>query len=207
MRLALFCTAAYAGSTVVLGDDTLRTPNLRVDYSGAITIEGVHFHSREHFGESGSRCGTSHAISLSEMQEIESALSVTDKARAGQMALEDVPNINVYFHVIKDTCSTASCGAITAAQINDQIAVLNAAYAGAFTFTLVATDVTTKKAWFNNLAQGSSNEKSIKNTLRRGTAKDLNLYTAKLGEFFSSYFYTICMWFNYVIDTNAINCF
>lgn len=182
MRLAVLCTAAYAGGAAALGaDDVLRTPNLRTDYSSPITIEGVTFHSRQHFGESGSRCGTSHAMSQSEMEEIDKALALSERTRAGQMEVEEaVNNINVYFHVIKDTCSTTSCGVLTAAQINDQIAVLNAAYAGFFTFTLAATDVTTKKAWFNNLQSGSSNEKSMKNTLRRGTAKDLNIYTAKL---------------------------
>ena len=81
--------------------------------------------------------------------------------------------VNVYFHVITNSTGT---GALSAKAVNDQISVLNNAYsASGWSFNLVATDTTANTTWFNN-CYGSS-ESAMKNALRKGTAKDLNLYT------------------------------
>jgi hypothetical protein len=85
--------------------------------------------------------------------------------------------INVYFHVIE---SSASPNEVTNTMISDQIAVLNAAYAdGGWTFVLVSTDVTINDDWYT-MTSGTSSEYDAKYALRKGTAKDLNLYTADL---------------------------
>ena len=93
-------------------------------------------------------------------------------------------NINVYVHVIRNSAGTA--GNLTATQINNQIKVLNDAYAGRtggfatpFKFTLVSTDYTNNSTWFT--ATGGSAEKKMKTALHKGTAKDLNLYTNNMG--------------------------
>jgi len=66
-------------------------------------------------------------------------------------------------------------------QINAQIDVLNAAYSKAgWTYVLKDTDVTANNDWYV-VAPGTSAETKMKNTLRKGTAQDLNLYTANIG--------------------------
>jgi hypothetical protein len=85
--------------------------------------------------------------------------------------------IDVYFHVITDTSGN---GDLTASDVNSQISVLNAAYAGTgFTFNLVATDRTANNSWYTTT--GGSSEAQMKATLRRGTADDLNIYTNNMG--------------------------
>ena len=88
--------------------------------------------------------------------------------------------INVYFHVINNGTGLAN-GDVPDSQIADQIAVLNAAYAATgWSFTLASTDRTTSAAWYT-VTQGSSAESQVKAALRRGSADDLNIYTANIG--------------------------
>jgi hypothetical protein len=96
--------------------------------------------------------------------------------------------VPVYFHVIRRNTTVAG-GNVTSAQINNQISVLNAAYAGAapggtgantpFRFQLVSVDRTTNTRWFN-LSHGSSAERQMKNLLHTGGAGALNIYSANL---------------------------
>ncbi|MBK9261853.1 MAG: zinc metalloprotease [Polyangiaceae bacterium] len=84
--------------------------------------------------------------------------------------------INTYFHVINKGTGVSN-GDITTQMINDQMNVLNAAYAGTgFSFNLVSVDRTTNATWYT-AAYGSSAESQIKNALRQGSADDLNIYT------------------------------
>ncbi len=88
--------------------------------------------------------------------------------------------IDVYFHVINKGSGIAN-GDIPDSQIADQIAVLNSAYGPTgWSFRLVATDRTTNATWYT-MGQGSSAEQQAKTALRRGTADDLNVYSANLG--------------------------
>ena len=85
--------------------------------------------------------------------------------------------IDVYVHVISD----GTKGKISAARINQQITVLNNAYASSgFSFRLAGTETTVKSAWYTALRSGSKAEKDMKKALRKGTMGDLNLYTANL---------------------------
>jgi len=86
--------------------------------------------------------------------------------------------ISVYFHVINRGAGLAN-GDVPDSQITEQISILNAAYADTgWQFNLVSVDRTTNATWF---AMGSSGETAAKNALRRGTADDLNIYTANPG--------------------------
>lgn len=86
-------------------------------------------------------------------------------------------NIPVYWHVIK---SASGAGGVTAAQISQSIAVLNAAYAGtSFSFTLTSTDTTNNGTWYTTT--GGSGESAMKNALRKGGSNALNVYSNNMG--------------------------
>lgn len=105
-------------------------------------------------------------------------LSIGADGRLAAAATEAFPvTIKVYMHVI----TSGSAGNLSASKIANQIAVLNAAYAGSgFSFSLVNTDYTNNPTWYTNLVQGST-ELAMKAALHEGTKADLNVYTAKLG--------------------------
>ena len=90
--------------------------------------------------------------------------------------------INVYFHVINQGSGIAN-GNVPLSQIQAQIDVLNDAFAAinsGFRFTLAAVTRTTNGAWYT-MSPGSPQEAQAKAALRRGTADDLNLYSANPG--------------------------
>jgi hypothetical protein len=95
--------------------------------------------------------------------------------RLGTRAFRAAGPVNVYFHVVRNSAGTA--GDVSDAQINDQIAVLNSAFAAAgFSFNLVSTDRTNNSTWYT-AGPGSTAEAQMKNALRQGSADDLNIYT------------------------------
>jgi hypothetical protein len=74
-------------------------------------------------------------------------------------------------------------GNVDDASIAAQIDILNASYSGAtggnnspFRFALIGTDRTVNDAWFT-AGPNTAAEQEMKAALRRGTAKDLNVYT------------------------------
>jgi hypothetical protein len=110
----------------------------------------------------------------------EAADTEVAKFMAGRPASEKAGgSVSVYVHVITDA---SGGGAPTSKMISDQISVLNDAYAAqGFAFTLAGTDTTKNASWYT-VTPGSSAETSMKTTLRKGTAKDLNLYFANIGQ-------------------------
>jgi Pregnancy-associated plasma protein-A len=88
--------------------------------------------------------------------------------------------IDVYFHVINNGTGIAN-GDIPQSQIDAQISVLNGAYAASgYQFRLASVDRTTNSTWYN-VSPGTTAEHDMKAALRKGTADDLNLYSANLG--------------------------
>ena len=86
--------------------------------------------------------------------------------------------IPVQFQII--TTATGA-GDVTNTQIADQLAVLNAAYAGSgFQFSLRGTTRTRNTTWYNGCAK-SSVERSMKRSLAVDPAHTLNIYSCGLG--------------------------
>ena len=88
-------------------------------------------------------------------------------------------SIPVYYHVITD----GSKGKISSSQINSQISVMNSAYQGTgLSFYLAGSDTTTNSNWFNNVDYGTSAERSMKSSLKKGGANALNVYTVNFSD-------------------------
>jgi hypothetical protein len=89
--------------------------------------------------------------------------------------------IDVHFHVINKGTGIAN-GDVPDSMINDQISVLNAAYGPwGWSFRLASVDRTTNATWYT-MTPNSTAEAQAKAALRRGTADDLNIYSANIGQ-------------------------
>jgi len=127
------------------------------------------------------RCSTEE-LSPERMFEIDQEVLAATIARQKAAAAGGNPTpqvsggtINVYFHVVNKG-SGSSNGDVSDSRIEQQMQVLNSAYAGTgWQFNLVGVDRTTNATWYTN-CYGSA-ESSMKNALRQGTADDLNIYT------------------------------
>ncbi len=131
------------------------------------------------------RCGTRHPTP-SEADLIEERfkvmkgrLGVGDRGKpgggggGGSVPANGSITVNVYFHVIHDG---AGKGNVTDSMINQQMNVLNNAYANTpYRFALVSTDRTANASWYNG-CYGSA-ESAMKTALRQGGAGDLNVYS------------------------------
>lgn len=101
--------------------------------------------------------------------------SVFGKIGPSAAAATTVP---VWFHVIT---STSGAGSVTSNQINQQINVLNGAFANAgFQFSLVGTTTTADNTWYT-AGYGTTAERNMKSALRRGGAETLNIYSNNMG--------------------------
>jgi hypothetical protein len=152
--------------------------------------------SKQAFIDSGARCAPKPLSDL-ERFEVEQKLGPFMAARAqalGQPGTDAKPGsggggggtavkggvVNVYFHVINKGSGIAN-GDVPDGQIADQMAILNAAYAGTgWSFNRISTDRTTNSTWYT-MGPGTTAETQAKNALRQGTADDLNIYTANPG--------------------------
>lgn len=166
-----------------------------------VQIGDTTYPSQEAFVASGKRCPVP-TPDAETLQMIDSELAITKRVRDARKASEitlfsrtaGTISIPVYFHVITNT---SGAGNLTDAQIQSQIAVLNAAYAGQdklpngttpngtavgtpFKFVLAGIDRTANNTWYT-MGYGSAAETQAKNALRVGGANALNLYSANIG--------------------------
>ena len=171
--LAVVALVVFAVLPVVAGEAVL-TPSAGAS-GNEFVFGGETWVDQEAYVNSGLRCGTAQ-LTLDAMDAIEDEV----RLRMSQPG-NDVTGgtINVYFHVIRKGTGYAN-GDITDKMIADQIAVLSAAYGSwGWSFNLVSTDRTTNSQWFG-MRQGSKAERDAKRALRKGTADDLNIYSAGL---------------------------
>lgn len=145
-------------------------------------LNGHSWANKQAFIDSGARCA---APRFNDEQAAEADADLAEKVRAkGRNPNAPIRNakgaisIPVYFHVIQ---STAGAGSLNNGAINAQMRVLNNAFASTpFQFQLVSTDYSANDAWYN-VGYGSTAERDMKATLRRGGPESLNIYSANLG--------------------------
>jgi len=157
--------------------------NGNTDNPSPFVVNGHSWASKQDFVDNGGRCSTPR-LNDEEVDELNANLKQAnaDKGRNIDTAARTVNGtftINVYLHIITNSSGQ---GNLSSSQINGQISVLNNAYSGTpFKFSLAATDVTGNNTWYT-VTPGSTAEKQMKTALRKGSADDLNLYTANIGQ-------------------------
>ena len=142
------------------------------------TFQGVTYPSRRYFVEH-FRCGTfQYKFQRQSLDELDAARGLAASPAAAAVT---GGTINVYFHVINKGTGLAN-GDIPDTQIASQINVLNAAYGPwGWSFNLVSTDRTTNATWYT-MTPNSAAETQAKTALRKGSADDLNIYSANIGQ-------------------------
>jgi len=124
------------------------------------------------------RCST-RDLSDREMQDAEAKVAAR-KQQGGGTPEATGGVINTYFHVVNQGTGTSN-GDLTSTMINDQMQVLNDAFASTgWSFNLVAVTRTTNATWYNGCDQSSA-ENQMKGALRQGGAADLNVYSCSPG--------------------------
>ena len=171
--LALPATSAVAqpmaGESTVAAECISRAPDARATRGAKDANELTETQVRAN------EAALSRALAAKGLSKNARGQAVESGSTAAAFATATIP---VYFHVITDGTN----GKVTSTQINQQITVLNNAYASSgFAFSLAGTDTTVNSRWYTGLRSGSKAEKDMKKALRKGDMGDLNIYTARLG--------------------------
>lgn len=116
----------------------------------------------------GRTCGTPAPLRVDLLRD-----AATAKVRPAGQKSGTIP-VEVVFHVI----TSGSAGAVTNAQIADQLAVLNDAYGPDFSFTLRETRRYNNKSWFS-----FKGESKLKKQTRVGGPNVLNVWTGNAGQY------------------------
>ena len=127
---------------------------------------------------SGERCGTV-APDLGEQEMLQQEIDNWVALNWGDEPLAVTSTIPVAFHVVR---SNSGAYDVTDQQIQAQLDVLNAAYAGTnFQFSLLSTDRTNNTAWSTH-TMGSANETAMKSALAVDPVHTLNVYSCNIGQ-------------------------
>ncbi|MFE4000097.1 zinc metalloprotease [Nocardioides sp. YIM B13467] len=110
-------------------------------------------------------------------QALSSALAAQGKkSGTANLAATTIPT---YIHVIQEDATT---GVVPQANIDAQIDVLNAAYAGTpFSFEVAGQETTINPAWYP-IISGSTGERDMKAALRQGGDNALNVYIGEIDD-------------------------
>ena len=134
--------------------------------------QDIHFMGPDGHVKRGERCAT-RPITAKEQSLIQAEVDAWIAANGAN--LKAAGNINVAFHVIYSQRRGVETGNIPQQWIDDQIAVLNAAYAGTgFSFTLTSVDRTNSRKWYTGCY---NQENKMKQALAIDPATTLNIYT------------------------------
>lgn len=140
------------------------------------------------FSRGGRRCG----VHVTELQAATMEQEFIDRLALAPKPTEGKPSgggggdtggggggvIPVWFHVITDG---SAAGNVSDTRINQQITILNNAYASTgFSFSLAGVTRTTNASWYT-MGMGTTAEKQAKAALRKGGPETLNVYSANLG--------------------------
>lgn len=155
----------------------LKYVNLFLAGSAAYLTEAREFPEAVEFPARFQKCGV-RDLTAEEFKAAEEHTQLTLKGLGAGAPMVNGTTIKVYVHVIT---SSSGEGNLSDSTINAQIQVLNDAYAkGNWKFTLAGKDVTANDSWYT-MAPGKPSETQAKTALRKGTAQDLNLYSANIG--------------------------
>lgn len=148
-------------------------------------FRGRSWDSQRAFIDSGARCSTREVGELEQrMLALEQQSWRADRLRRGlPLSLEATATVTipVYVHVISRGPTVAE-GNVPDAWIADQMAVLNAAFAGTpYGFSVQAVTRTVNTTWYT-MTPGSAAERQAKTALRQGGADALNFYVAGIGD-------------------------
>ena len=141
-----------------------------------MVVGGVDFTTFGAFADSGARCKAPKPTVADEAETLE-VVENWVKRMGDRRHLQQTVDIPVYFHVI----TNGSQGSVSQNQLNDQINVLNRAYAPLFQFReAAAASTSNSRSWFFSRLDSSA-EASMKRSLRQGGKNALNIYTASPG--------------------------
>jgi hypothetical protein len=197
LSLALLLTSAPTKDVGAQGrpEDPGHQSALRAD-GKVVAPDGVVFESHKAFIDAGRRCNTRHVDDL-EIEEIENDVKNKRGGKGGSGGDADpVENARIYqngsisipvhFHVV---FRSDGVGNISEAWLDNQINAMNEHFSGldtpvyrtaaanmSFRFVKASVTRTQNDAWYA-AGPGSAAESAMKNSLRTGTADDLNFYT------------------------------
>jgi hypothetical protein len=143
-----------------------------------MTREG-HTHTHRHVLADGSLGRSCSIIEPTEEEatrlEARTQELLRQKIGTNAMTVQSGGIVDVYFHVITDNSGNYD---VSDSVIDDQMDVLNDAFAdGGWQFNLVSVDRTSKTT-FANMDMGLNAESNCKAELHQGGTTDLNIYTA-----------------------------
>ncbi|CAE6489862.1 unnamed protein product [Rhizoctonia solani] len=144
---------------------------LRLPIAALATLASTVFALPTNTTGTGRSCGS--VLSAPEMAAAEDYF---DAHKPGSDMSAFAASLNVYWHVISAD-NTLKGGNIPDSRIAASLKVLNDDYSGSgLSFTLTGVDRTVNPHWFNTAPQ-SSQQSAMKQTLRKGGASDLNVYS------------------------------
>jgi hypothetical protein len=139
-------------------------------------FQGRTWVNQEAFIASGARCAT-RDLAPERRDQVDQAIARELRKGGGAPAVTGGV-IDVYFHIIT---SSSGEGNVQDRDINNQLKVLNAAFANwGWSFNLAGVNRTANDAWFA-MEPGTTAERDAKAALRTGSADDLNIYSANPG--------------------------
>ncbi len=165
------CLVLLAG--IVLAATFVANPALTKDQPEDVQFFGAN-------GEliNGERCATKEPTPIVQQQvldHVQKWLADNPEFQQNRRAITTIP---VAFHVVR---SNSGAWDVTDTQINNQVAVLNAAYSNTnFQFQLVSIDRTNNSNWSQH-TNGSAQETQMKQALAISPETTLNFYTCNLG--------------------------